>query len=165
MEMLRENLKEARERLIKSTEGLSDKQLNIKPTKDQWSIAQILFHLHQYELFFMMMIEEAFEEESKPVKEKRLTGVTDRSRKVKTPIEPATEFLTRRELIEFLQTSREKTFEFLNKTNVSELSLKSAPHPVFGRLNLKQMVEFIGLHELRHIGQIEEVKDFLAKNF
>ena len=47
----------------------------------------------------------------------------------------------------------EKNLDF-----ILDLEDKSVTHPVLGAMSVKQMIEFVGLHEKRHIGQIREIK-------
>ena len=45
--------------------------------------------------------------------------------------------------------------------NEKDLEQKSFPHPLFKELSLKQWIPFVGLHEKRHLLQIEELKSKL----
>ncbi|WP_053361693.1 DinB family protein [Bacillus sp. FJAT-27251] len=155
------HLQEIRSELFDTIEGLSDQQLNEIPAFGGWSIAQVLFHVHQVEMYFITLAQQALEGASEAVGDIDLSKVPDRTLKAKSPIDPPTEPKSREELVSRLNHSRGKVIAFLNGTDPALLSEKSAKHPVFGRLNLKQTMEFIGGHEKRHIGQIEEIKKSL----
>jgi uncharacterized damage-inducible protein DinB len=155
-------LQEIRSELFNSIEGLSDEQLNEVPSSGGWSIAQVLFHVHQVEMYFANLAQKAVEEQNEVVKDIDLAKVSDRTIKRKSPVEPPSEPQTREELISRLNHSRGKVIAFLNTLDLALLEEKSASHPVFGRLNLKQTMEFIGGHEKRHLNQIEEIKQNLV---
>lgn len=44
-------------------------------------------------------------------------------------------------------------------TEVTVFEDKSMVHPLFGPMNIKQILEFMALHEKRHIEQIKELKE------
>jgi uncharacterized damage-inducible protein DinB len=159
--MILEQLQETRIKLIESFAGLSDQQLNQPPDSGSWSIAQVLHHLQQIESYFSSLVKKALDEPGERVEERDMSRVSDRSRKVKSPIEPSSEFKTREELVSRLNHSRGKVVAVLNETDPGTLLDKSILHPGIGKLSLKQALEFIGSHELRHIGQIEEIKQYL----
>jgi hypothetical protein len=74
---------------------------------------------------------------------------------------PDHEYKTLEEMKEKLSRSREKLLSVVTEAGEEALEKKSLPHPVFGPLNLKQWVEFVGQHEKRHLAQIEEIKEQL----
>ncbi|WP_121609870.1 DinB family protein [Mesobacillus foraminis] len=161
MQIMLEQLQEMRNKLMESFAGLSDQQLNQAPDPGGWSIAQVLHHLQQIESYFISLVNKALSEPGQRAEERDLSQVTDRTKKRKSPIEPSSEFKSREELVSRLNDSRGKVIAVLNKTDPGTLLDKSIFHPAFGMLSLKQTLEFIGSHELRHIGQIEEIKQYL----
>lgn len=160
--MILEQLQEARTAILNSINGLSDEELNKVSAPDSWSIAQVLLHLQQIESYFLSLIDAALQGPSEQVKEKNLSYITDRSKKVKAPVEPSSEFKTGEELISRLNHSREKLIALLNKTNLDLLPEKALSHPVFGKLSVQQTLEFIASHEIRHVEQIQEIKQTLV---
>lgn len=162
MGMVLKQLNETREEVLASINGLSDDELNKAPDTDSWSIAQVLHHLQQIESYFLSLMDAAIQSPSEEVKEKNLSYVTDRSKKAKSPIDPSSEFKTKEELISRLNHSREKVVSLLGNTNPDILAEKPLSHPVFGKLSVKQTLEFIANHEKRHLEQIEEIKQSLV---
>ncbi|WP_174732601.1 DinB family protein [Mesobacillus harenae] len=160
--MIINRLQATREDLYSSIDGLSNEQLNRKPAEDRWSISQVLYHLAQTERFFVSLLEKEGSSDEGPVKERNLEKYTDRSVKVKAPIEPKSDYFTFEELAARLDRARDNTAAFLSKSDDQTLASKSLQHPVLGPLSLKQTAEFIGIHEKRHIAQIEEIKAELA---
>lgn len=151
-------LTETRNEVIDSIKGLSDAEINQAPDADRWSIAQVLLHLQQIESYFLSLMDAALQGPSEEVREKNLSYVTDRSKRVKAPVEPTTEFKTGEELLSRLNHSRKKVIAMLEGANPDELTMKSLKHPVFGKTSVKQTLEFIAYHEKRHLEQIEEIK-------
>ena len=97
--------------------------------------------------------------ESEKVDERDLSFLTDRSKRVEATIQLSANFITKIEGMELLEESR---FQYLqtvfNETHEEILVEKSMNHPAFGFISLKNVVDFIWMHEKRHIDQIEEIK-------
>ncbi|PLR95386.1 DinB family protein [Bacillus sp. T33-2] len=159
--MLLQSLQQVRDELFASFKGLSDEQLNVKPSAERWSIAQILLHLQQSESYFVNLARQELDRESARVEEKPIAAYTDSPEKLKSPAEPSSDFKSGEELVSRLNHSRQKVNSFLNDADEKSLADKSLQHPAFGRLSLKQAIEFIGHHEKRHLRQINEVKEWL----
>ena len=160
--MVLANLQDIRAELLESIEGLSDSQLNEAPQGGGWTIAQVMLHLEQIELSLLKIAKKGLEDSQGEAKIRDLSIVADRSKKSEAPFQPPSEPMTRDELLARLEESREQVALFLNGTDPVDLEGKSAKNPVFGKLTVKQTIEFIGAHESRHIGQIEEIKSQLA---
>jgi uncharacterized damage-inducible protein DinB len=160
--MVLKQLTETREEVLASIKDLSDAELNKAPDTASWSIAQVIHHLQQIESYFLSLMDAALQGPSEAIKEKNLSYVTDRSKKAKSPIEPSSEFKTKEELISRLNHSREKVVALLEETSPDILEEKPLSHPVFGKLSVKQTLEFIASHEKRHLEQIEEIKQSLV---
>jgi hypothetical protein len=56
-----------------------------------------------------------------------------------------------------LYSSRQALMEVLEAYDPSELKANSGKHPAFGTISVEQWVEFIGLHESRHLAQIKDI--------
>lgn len=152
---------QVRQQLIKSVSGLSDEQLNTRVADGSWTIAQVLEHLYLIETSIAAMIAHTLKHgESQPVEEKPIHLTVDRSKKVEAPdfARPSDRFFTRHELEEKLHQSRQQLRQITEQANPADLEAKSFSHPIFGSLNLKQWVEFVGYHEQRHLAQMEEIK-------
>lgn len=157
-------IQEVRKELLQSVSGLTDLQLNEKQN-GKWSIIQVLEHLYLTEKLIVdklkdvMASDEEIEAEDKPIH-----LVINRDRKIVAPqfLTPSDDFITLTTIQEKLLTSRASLGEFLADADKEKMRKRSLPHRVFGLLNIKQWVEFIGLHEKRHLAQIEELKQELG---
>jgi len=154
-----------RQEVWQEVELLSDEQINQKPFPDHWSIAQILEHLYLTELSVARQMKKAAERADTPIPgEKPIRLLLDRSRRVKVPIpaiEPSDDYKTLVSLKEKLYQSRKVLTCVLRDLTPDQLKRSSMPHPLFGVMSLKQWVEFVGLHEQRHLEQIKETKERL----
>jgi uncharacterized damage-inducible protein DinB len=159
-EIMEQN-QQIREELWEAVNGLSDEQLNKHVEKDRWSIMQVLEHLYLIETAVTKKIASELKNEgSEPVGEKPIHLVLDRSSKIQAPpyAKPSDEFQTLCEIKQKLQNSREKLVNVCNEADSFMLDQKSFMHPVFGLMSLRQWIPFVGLHEKRHLAQIEELK-------
>jgi len=95
-----------------------------------------------------------------PTEDKPFHLAVDRSRKVDAPaqVTPSNEKQTLEEMKSKLAESRAALIELEETASEDKLKQKSFPHPVFGLMDLKQWIDFIGYHEKRHQEQIEEIK-------
>jgi hypothetical protein len=152
-----------RKELLIEVDDLSDKQLNKQLSADKWSVSQVIRHLIFMDEIILPSLKKAVQQESKKAMEKNLDFVLDRTKKVKSPLpEPATEFISKKELLKNLTHARTPLLEYINEIiDESVIEDKSMIHPLFGPMSIIQMIEFIGLHEKRHIEQIKELKDSL----
>lgn len=161
--MLISNLGKTRTKLLNSFRDLTDDQLNKKAGEDTWSIAQVLHHLYTSEKETAALIMDSLETKSEKVGDKDLSFLTDRSKKAKATIEPPSEFYTKKELVQLLEESRFQHLQYVfNETHERILAEKSMEHPAFGVLSLKNLVDFIWLHEKRHTDQIYEIKQWIV---
>lgn len=158
---------EAREKLLVAVNGLTDEELNVKPSVDKWSIKQILEHLYLIEGGIIKTIQlELQTGNHKETSLKPIESSIDRSIKVKAPnfAQPSDDFKTLKALKIKLSATHDLLKKITDTTPLEQLEKRAYSHPVFGELSLKQWIPFIGYHELRHVEQIEEVKDFLKNS-
>lgn len=149
-----------REAVWQSVEGLTDEQLNKVVEEGTWSIAQVLEHLHLVEEQIVQVVRGGLESEENVVEAKPVHLAAIRGRKVDAPAHllPSNAYHTLATIKEKLATSREALEQLVNSVSAEVLTQKSLPNPVFGQLLLKDWVAFIGYHEERHLGQIEDIK-------
>ncbi|REB05568.1 DinB family protein [Sporosarcina sp. BI001-red] len=153
---------EARAKLLQEVNYLTDEELNWKPSEDRWSVRQVLEHLYLMEGGIVQTIQnqltkgEQHETATKPIER-----AVDRSTKVEVPdfARPGNTFCTLDELKEKLTASHKVLEQIESTVPKGQLEAKSYPHPVFGDMSLAQYIPFVGYHELRHIEQIQEVKE------
>lgn len=153
-----------RAEVLDSVNMLSDEQLNQRLDPEKWTIAQVLVHLYLLERGLSKWIPDALSKGEKQIVDKKpIYMVPDRSKKLKAPknVEPRDEFYTLDAVQIKLRQSRVALNEALAGVAEEELEKRALPHPVFGPINLKQWVELVGVHEKRHLEQIEELKQEL----
>ncbi|WP_043931297.1 DinB family protein [Bacillus sp. EB01] len=151
-------LKSIREDLMQCIMEFTEEQFNQKPAEDRWSAAQVAHHLYSIEKQAVEILKKA---ESETVEERDFSLITDRSEKVRTKNEPPEEFMEKQDVCALLLESRESLEQLVDEIGEDSLKTKSAEHPRFGRMSLKNYVECLGFHEKRHIAQIEEIKSEL----
>jgi len=153
-----DDLTVVRENLVELLSPLSNEQLNPKLNEDTWSIVQVCRHLIFIDEMIYPALIKAMERERNVVEEKNMDFVKDRSRKLKSPYpDPTTEFITKEELLDTLNNVRNPLLNYLQNTTEQELVEKTMLHPLLGTIQIKQMLEFIVLHDQRHIEQIQEL--------
>lgn len=156
-----EDNKVIREAVLRSIENLSDEQLNEQVEAGRWSIMQVLDHLYLMERAIVHTLSDQLTNgENKATVEKPIQFTTNRSTKVTAPsfATPSVDFISLEEMKSKLTKSRENLNNLIASADKTLLTQRSYPHPVFGDLSLAQWIPFIGLHEKRHLAQIEEVK-------
>jgi hypothetical protein len=157
-----EALSSTREEISQELDGLTDTQLNTKPKREKWSIVQNLHHLHLVEQAVTSSVTYALHKgETKDVPLKPVHVTTDRTHKREAPeqMKPTETIMKREQISGMLQSSRDKLLHTLHSiVDKQQLFEKVLQHPVFGELNLYQWLEFLDLHEQRHLEQIREAK-------
>jgi hypothetical protein len=152
--------KEVREQVLKSVLGLTDSQLNEKPS-GKWSIMQVLEHLYLLERLIVHQMSKVMNsDEEAVIEDKPINQIIDRTSKFVAPsyVTPSDEFMTFNTMQEKLLKSRSALEAFIAVADEEKMLKRTIPHPVLGPFHLKQWVEIIGWHEKRHLEQIEEIK-------
>ncbi|MFD1886044.1 DinB family protein [Paenibacillus wenxiniae] len=153
------------------TDSQDETLLNEHAHAGQWSIAQVLEHLYLMETAIttrMGAVLQQNEPTPPPLSQHsdapsfRLTP--DRSRRIEAPADlvPADKHMTRQELYTRLSRSRSHLEELLQTADPQQLQQKTMNHPVFGSMTLEEWVEFIGLHEQRHLEQMKDIQSALT---
>ncbi|WJY27253.1 MULTISPECIES: DinB family protein [Sporosarcina] len=157
---------EARSVLWAAVNGLSDDDLNWKPADDRWSIRQVMEHIALMEGAVAKTVQQELQKgTAHQTAQKPIERTVDRSVKVDAPgfAVPGDTYMTCSELKEKLGSTHELLRHVSESASHEELAAKSYPHPVFGDMDLAQWIPFAGYHELRHVQQIEEVKEALSR--
>ena len=169
---------EVRRRLVARVERLDDSAQNSRPAEGGWTVAEIVEHLATLErqlsqLATMMLgkVESAASAAGGGGGQSDAAGTSGfqpfslddlveqaRTRKFVSPEQvrpaggvPVSDSLAR------LRESR-AAFEALRpRIERADLSAAVYPHPAFGPLNLYRWLAFIGIHEERHLNQIERL--------
>jgi hypothetical protein len=154
-------IKVARAELLNYVSNISDKEAALIAENEEWSILDILEHLYVIEKVMTSEIKIILVkgERKKAIKHKPLDSTLNRSSKYKAPenMKPIKEFTSILQAKERLDSSRKSLIELLEVYDPEELKVNSGKHPAFGTISVEQWVEFIGLHEKRHLAQIKEM--------
>lgn len=157
--MLITNLGKTRASLLASLAALPYEALNQVLPGQTRSIAQIVHHLSATESETAQFILRALPRHGETVDECGEAAIIERMARFPPAAAPATRGFTLAELIGLLEQSRFRDLQrVFNETHTRVLAAQSARHPVLGRISLKNLVDFIWIHEARHTRQIEELK-------
>ncbi|WP_230392342.1 DinB family protein [Pontibacter sp. FD36] len=152
--------------------------LNFKPAPDSWSVLECLEHLNRYSRYYNPALAKAIATNSddKPEQtisyswlgKKSLDMVRpDNVKKSKTVrhMNPNNSQLGRQTLEEFLDHQTE-LLQLLNKAKNTNLNKKAIPVEFFKLMKLRigETLEFVALHQERHLQQALNVKKQLPVN-
>lgn len=149
--------------LLAAVDGVTDEEANRIPGPGRWSIFGCAEHIAISEDYLFAQIVKAASSETpaiNPDREARmLARGTDRTRRMESPPEghPAGKFPTLASAVEHFIESRRRTVEFV-RADPQDLRSKMTWHPILKNANCHEMLISIGVHVLRHIKQIEEIK-------
>ncbi|MEC7753283.1 DinB family protein [Roseivirga sp. UBA1976] len=160
------HLKSTQSDLSRLAKGLSDVQLNYKPDKSAWSIAECIKHIALTEdNIWNYFVATAWASEPKADRrdevvmtdEQLIAAIESRANKVKTneAFEPSQLKVAPLEALELFQKSRKSHIAaFEEANNAMRHQYASLP---FGIIDGYQAVLFLSAHTRRHIEQIKEV--------
>lgn len=153
--------------LEKSISGLSEAQIQHKPSKEEWSVSQVLEHIILTEEMLFGMMRETMEKPANPERRSEIQfsddqimqGMTDRSQKAKASAEITGEgkYNSPEEAMEELLAQRQTILEYIRNIPVKEMRDRVNDSP-FGPVDAYQSFLFIAGHTARHTLQIEEIK-------
>lgn len=159
---------QVREQLVARVAGLSEAQLSYRPQADVWSAAEIVEHLAIIERGLTRVIQmllhkaaSASAESGTPPRPMQPFSLAEfaaqaRTQKFVAPEEVRpTGTAKLADVLDNLRESRAALVALQPRIETTDGTLAQYPHPVFGPLNLYQWLAFIGLHEARHLHQIE----------
>lgn len=156
--MFLEKNNEIRRELFQTIEGLTDEQFNKTPSNGGWSPKQIFEHLVRMETVIGTNIARELKNPDSPkARKKPIQLTTSRLIKVEAPgyTEPSNEFKSIQEMKKEIHDSRLFLLDVYESSNKEVFKSKSFKHPIFGQVPLIQWFPFIGLHEKRHLKQME----------
>jgi hypothetical protein len=159
-----------RQRLYDRVEGLSDEQSRARPNSNAWSVAEIVEHLSIIEGRLLQMMKlmlhkaESAGARSKggavEMKPFTIEHHVERARNEKytapEAVRPSGQASIADSLAK-LRQSREELRALRPRIEETNLAGATYPHPAFGPLNFYEWLAFIGVHEERHLRQIESV--------
>jgi len=156
-------LQQSRIALLAAVDGVSDESARRIPAPGRWSILGCVEHLAVSEDYFFSQIAKATPSETPLInldrEAKMLARGADRSRKMESPPEgqPTGAFPTLAAALAYFLESRNRSVEFV-RANQEDLRMKVTWHPILKQANCHEMLLSMGLHVLRHVKQIEEIK-------
>ncbi|MHB8653199.1 MAG: DinB family protein [Terriglobia bacterium] len=166
-----EDLRRAREHLLQAAESAPTDDEATGTNPDQWSVAEIVFHLHLAEKGTLAGLKRTLalpgqgavpdEKVLREEWERIRTQVGTRAVKVKSPLRvaPANAPL-RLEAIALIRQSRQELLATIQTVSYEDLLCVSMPHPfaTLGVLTGAGWLSATAFHDLRHAEQIREIK-------
>lgn len=160
---------DAHQRLYGCVAGVRAEQESFRPNTDSWTIANIAEHLGivagQFLRLTSKLLAQAEAMGALASPDLRISPVTlapaatNPDEKFKAPESALPSGnVSVAESIEKVRQAHEALLALRPRLEATDVSQVSAPHPAFGPLNLYQWLVLIGVHQERHIGQIEAVK-------
>jgi hypothetical protein len=156
-------LDEGRIAVPASVAGITDEQARYLPSEGAWSILGCVEHIsfsEDYLFAQMMKAVPSLTPAVNPQREaKMLARGTDRSRRIESPPEghPRGAFASLKEAVDHFIQSRARTIAFVRDSH-DDLRARMTWHPILGDANSYEMLISIGVHALRHVKQIGEIK-------
>jgi hypothetical protein len=162
------SMDETRARLFERVASLSPAQKSARLNAEGWTVAEIIEHLSIVEKQIVrlatLMLTKAEAAGAMASSDGRigpvsLDGIAERSarEKYQAPETSLPVGLAVDDSLDVMRASREALHRLRPRFEVSNLSSVNYPHPVFGPLNLYEWLVLIGLHEDRHMRQIDVV--------
>lgn len=157
-----------RAKLKEKISQLSDEQLNKREDENGWTIAEIVEHLATVEngglRIAQKLLREADRENVKwngvffePLSFVEKAGaIKDQKLQAPSMVRP-TGAQSIAESLAKLDENRRALSELRPQLEAVDVSARTFPHPIFGALNAYQWLAVVGLHERRHLAQIERI--------
>ena len=161
------SIDETRTKLAETVSNLSENELNFRPAADAWTIAELVEHVAKTEasivpLFFKLLKSAEAEAAPSDGTINPPISLVEHHEKARTTRFQAPEMIrpagaaSLAESLAQLSESRATIRGLRSRLEAVDLSNTAFPHPAFGKLNLYQWLAFIGLHEGRHVEQMEK---------
>lgn len=163
---------DTRARLEENVAGLNEAEQSFRPAPEAWTAAEIMEHLsiieHQLVRLTEKMLRKAeaagaasADGAAKAFAPFSLDEIIERSRREKYQAPEAARpggDVPLAESLERLRRSRAALRELRPRLERADLTGMRYPHPAFGPLDAYTWLAFIGLHEERHLRQIQALK-------
>lgn len=168
------SITETRERLLRRVENLSDEQAHAHPAPGSWSVAEIVEHLAVSEPRVAGLLEKLVgkaeaegswrdtsgDGEARFPSPVSIAEHVERSRAEKYDAPEAirpTGNVSVKDSLARLREARASVERLRPRLERVDGTALRFPHPAFGPLDLYQWLAFIGMHEERHLRQIESI--------
>ena len=165
-------LDKSRQALLAAAERVNDDLFPMRPSAEEWSVAEILHHLEIVENRIADRVAQGIAAARQSgwaadAYDPEVLRSMDRFQieRVITPIQtrnPPEAGRSREELFTGLRASREKLLGVIRGGTDVSWSKIVAPHPALGELNLYQWLMFVARHEDRHRAQLERAHSRLV---
>ncbi|MES1225718.1 MAG: DinB family protein [Bacteroidota bacterium] len=160
-------MKDTKADVLKSVKGLTNVQLNFKPTPNSWSVKECIYHIAISEKNLWDMLENTMKGAATPEKrseikltdEQLIDMIENRSNKVRTvaSLEPQnTPYKSLDEALSAFKSTRADHIKYIKST--TEDLRNHIVQMRFGAIDCYQLCLMIASHSNRHIQQINEVK-------
>jgi hypothetical protein len=151
-----------RQRILDRVQGLTQSQIDYKPTPETWSVGQVLHHLILIEVSISKLFNKLIKENQRVIGARdamRLEAMTYGAERpqlapefgIPTHGRPFGDLLTE------LVATRERTKQTLARYAGDDPSELRWMHQRFGDMGMAHWARFIGLHEGHHLRQIERI--------
>lgn len=170
------HINETRRRLVERVEPLTEERRTARAAENTWTVAEIVEHLSITERGLLKVMSqmlagvEAAAGAGSPTKTDAAAPVAIQPFSLDAYIErargekyEAPEFIRPTgaaavaDSLAHLAASRAELENLRPRFERADLSAQLFPHPAFGPLNLYQWLAFIGIHEARHLNQIDRL--------
>lgn len=153
--------------LLENVKGLSEAEMQYKPSPEKWSISQCLEHIVLTEAMLFKNTKELLakpanperKEEVKVADQEIIDGMSSRSTKVKAPkeLQPEGKYVSPEVALSDLNGQRAEILKLIKKTSEEDLRNHITDSP-FGPVDAYHSLLYIAGHVARHTSQIKEVK-------
>lgn len=160
-----DHLKKTNAELLKTVKGLSEEQLNYKPSDDAWSIANCVEHIAISENNIFGIVQMTLKNDPDPslrsevkMSDDQVLGLIEsREQKVKTrtEFEPTGKYGDYKGSLAEFKNKRKANMKYV-KSSEDDLRNRYFDFP-FGKVDAYQVVLFMSGHTKRHTDQIKEV--------
>jgi hypothetical protein len=150
-----------------SINNLSESQLNFRPSKGKWTIAECIEHISLAELEFPRILAQKMSYPAEPklrtkikIKDDEIQPkMTSRKWKAKSQeiFKPNHKFSNTIEATAAFRSQRNRVINYVETTN-DDLRNRYWNHPLTGKIDLYQTLILMSAHLERHIEQIENIK-------
>ena len=160
--------------LFEALSLIPESQRDRRCDAETWSAAEVLEHLHRVERGIARLLTRSLEQaKAAGLEPENEVGsvlasldtlrLMDRSLRLNAPapVTPRGE-LSASQGLAALTESRQVLISALRDLDGLALGRIAHPHPMIGQLNLYQWVLFVGQHEARHAGQLQDIARRLA---
>ncbi|MCH8325908.1 MAG: DinB family protein [Bacteroidetes bacterium] len=168
-----EILQSDKTKFLNFLDNFNNEMLNLKPNKDKWSLAQILFHIIKGEQYTLISFLNSLKPETKlktvriitSIKSFFLNSALKTNFKFKAPpiVQKVPESININELLNKwneLRIGINKVCLNMPKDTFNKGVFK---HPYIGMINLNQTLDFLIYHLKHHLKQVEKISMSLNK--